>query len=225
MITTSLASVLPSPRCAPEACCTVHPECRSAIGSNMTPVRLKRWSSGALSGWGAGDNIHERLAMLLRCARLLAASCWSRWQTAPWALADDPGPAPAADNPVPPPGDDGQVASAAPATTTTPDGWVLTVTATDESQSPAAALTTASTSRDSIVGGTFHGSLIRPNNAADGHGDRSRRFPTDAMVNNQLHRWTSSIAPDESQCGCLPAHRRPLSGADRRESQLRRRVM
>ena len=47
---------------------------------------------------------------------------------------------------------------------------MLTVTATDESQLPVAPLTTADTSRDYIVGGTFHGSLKRPNNAADAHG-------------------------------------------------------
>jgi hypothetical protein len=91
--------------------------------------------------------------------------------TAPWALADpDPNPVQADADTVAPPGDDGQVASAAPATTTTPDGWVLTVTAADESQLPVAPLTTADTSRDYIVGGMFRGSLKRPGNAADAHG-------------------------------------------------------
>jgi hypothetical protein len=112
-----------------------------------------------------------RSARVLAAARVLGAYTLVAVATAPWALADpDPNPAPADADTAAPPGDDGQVASAAPATTTTPDGWVLTVTATDESQLPVAPLTTASTSRDFIVGGTFHGSLKRPDKAGDGQG-------------------------------------------------------
>jgi MspA len=73
--------------------------------------------------------------------------------TAPLALADPP-----ADDPGPPP-DTGTVASADPGIVTTPDGWVLTVTAKDETQLPVAPLTTATSSREYLVGGTFAGTV------------------------------------------------------------------
>jgi hypothetical protein len=42
---------------------------------------------------------------------------------------------------------------------TTPDGWVLTVVAKDETQLPVAPLTTAVSSREYLVGGTFTGTV------------------------------------------------------------------
>ena len=42
---------------------------------------------------------------------------------------------------------------------TTPDGWVLTVVATNETQLPIAPLTTAVSSREYLVGGTFTGTV------------------------------------------------------------------
>jgi hypothetical protein len=74
--------------------------------------------------------------------------------TSPLALAD---PDPAAD-PGPPP-DNGVVASADPGVVTTPDGWTLTVVAKDESELPVAPLTTAVSSREYLVGGTFTGTV------------------------------------------------------------------
>jgi hypothetical protein len=73
--------------------------------------------------------------------------------TAPMALADPP-----ADDPGPPP-DTGVVASSDPAVVTSPDGWVLTVAAKDETQLPIAPLTTAVSSREYLVGGTFTGTV------------------------------------------------------------------
>jgi hypothetical protein len=73
--------------------------------------------------------------------------------TAPIALADPP-----ADDPGPPP-DNGVVASAEPGVVTSPDGWVLTVVAKDETQLPVAPLTTATSSREYLVGGTFTGTV------------------------------------------------------------------
>ena len=72
---------------------------------------------------------------------------------APVALADPP-----ADDPGPPP-DNGVVGSSDPAVVTSPDGWVLTVAATNESQLPVAPLTTAVSSREYLVGGTFTGTV------------------------------------------------------------------
>ena len=70
--------------------------------------------------------------------------------TAPLALADPE------DGPPP---DNGVVASAEPGIVTTPDGWVLTVVAKDETQLPVAPLTTAVSSREYLVGGTFTGTV------------------------------------------------------------------
>ena len=73
--------------------------------------------------------------------------------TSPLALAD-PGP----DDLGPPP-DNGIVASAEPGVVTSPDGWTLTVVAKDETQLPIAPLTTAVSSREYLVGGTFTGTV------------------------------------------------------------------
>jgi hypothetical protein len=90
--------------------------------------------------------------MLNRFAALAACSLIPLG-TAPIALADPP-----ADDPGPPP-DNGVVASADPGIVTSPDGWVLTVVAKDETQLPVAPLTTATTSREYLVGGTFTGTV------------------------------------------------------------------
>lgn len=81
--------------------------------------------------------------------------------TAPLALADPP----VEGDPGPPP-DNGVVASAEPGVVTTPDGWVLAVAATNETQLPVAPLTTAVSSREYLVGGTFTGTV-------GGHGSTS----------------------------------------------------
>jgi hypothetical protein len=90
--------------------------------------------------------------MLNRFAALAACSLIPLG-TAPIALADPP-----ADDVGPPP-DTGVVASAEPGIVTTPDGWVLTVVAKDETQLPVAPLTTAVSSREYLVGGTFTGTV------------------------------------------------------------------
>ena len=58
-----------------------------------------------------------------------------------------------------PPPDNGIVASAPPGTVMSPDGWQLTVAATNETQLPIAPLTTAVSSREYLVGGTFVGTV------------------------------------------------------------------
>jgi hypothetical protein len=90
--------------------------------------------------------------MLNRVAALAACSLIPLG-TAPLALADPP-----ADDPGPPP-DTGVVATNEPAVVTSPDGWVLTVAATNETQQPVAPLTTAVSSREYLVGGTFTGTV------------------------------------------------------------------
>ncbi len=68
------------------------------------------------------------------------------------------------------PGNQATIESAPPATTTAPDGWVLTVGAKDETLRNIAPLTTAISSRDYDVSGVFVGSLRGPDGAAPPHG-------------------------------------------------------
>jgi hypothetical protein len=90
--------------------------------------------------------------MLNRFATLAAVCMLFPVATAPLASAD-PG-----DDDGPPP-DNGIVASADPGIVTTPDGWILTVAAKDESELPIAPLTTAASSREYLVAGTFTGTI------------------------------------------------------------------
>ena len=57
--------------------------------------------------------------------------------------------------------------SAAPATTKTPDGWTLTISSKDETLLPVAPLTTALSSRDYVVGGTYSAKLTGPASPAE----------------------------------------------------------
>jgi len=88
----------------------------------------------------------NRIAALAACMVIPVA-------TAPLASAEPP-----ADDVGPPP-DNGAVASAEPGIVTTPDGWLLTVLASNETQLPVAPLTTAVSSREYLVGGTFTGTI------------------------------------------------------------------
>jgi hypothetical protein len=112
--------------------------------------------------------------MLFRRVTVAATCMMLSVAVAPPTLADpDPGPT-AADAPAPaadaatPPADDGRVPSAAPVTTKTPDGWTLTLSSKDETQLPVSPLTTALSTREYIVGGTFSGSLSGPSGEARG---------------------------------------------------------
>lgn len=71
----------------------------------------------------------------------------------PAALGTPPGPGAA------PPVDPAKVDSGPEVTTTSPDGWILKVSAKDETQIPIAPLTTAISTREYEVGGVFNGEL------------------------------------------------------------------
>lgn len=58
------------------------------------------------------------------------------------------------------------VESTPPANLKTPDGWTLTVSAADETQAVVPPLTTAVSSREYVVGGTYRGAMSGPD-----HGD------------------------------------------------------
>jgi len=98
--------------------------------------------------------------MLNRFA-ILAVICLSiPIATAPLTAADpnaDPPLIPVADSAPPPP--EGAVLSGDPDIVTTPDGWTLTVSARNETQVNVPPLTTALSSREYLVGGTFTGSV------------------------------------------------------------------
>src|SRR6202790_1864422 len=72
---------------------------------------------------------------------------------APLAVADPP---PDVTNPLPP---EGAVPSAPPGVLDTPDGWHLEVSGANETQVPVAPLTTAITSREYLIAGTFTGKI------------------------------------------------------------------
>ncbi|WP_133762355.1 MspA family porin [Mycobacterium sp. PDNC021] len=92
----------------------------------------------------------NRLATMAAAAGVLLSAT-----VAPLAQADPADPA-GFDGPPP---DTGIVASDEPATVTSPDGWVLTVVAKNETELPVAPLTTAASSREYLVGGTFSGTV------------------------------------------------------------------
>jgi hypothetical protein len=103
--------------------------------------------------------MYKHLAALAACVLVPVA-------TAPLAQADPPPPPPApvdpaavpvnATNPLP---DEGRVPSGPPGVLVTPDGWRLEVTGTNETQLPVAPLTTAISSREYLIAGTFTGKI------------------------------------------------------------------
>lgn len=105
---------------------------------------------------GVGTGLSNRLAVLAAVCALLPV-CASAIAHADPVPPANPTVAPAGDQG--PPLDTGVVASEEPATVTTPDGSVLAVKAEDETQLPIAPLTTAVSSREYLVGGTFTGTV------------------------------------------------------------------
>jgi len=97
----------------------------------------------------------------------LAAVCLTAPVWAAPVVSAQPAPAPpgvppvadAAAAPLPPPPPDGVVPSGPPGVLDTPDGWHLEVLGANESQLPVAPLTTAITSREYLVSGTFTGKI------------------------------------------------------------------
>jgi len=102
--------------------------------------------------------------MISRTAALLGACLLAAAATAPGVSADPPADPPAEPiaNVAPPPGPmpvEAPIASAPPNTLTTPDGWVLSVAATNESLKPVAPLTNSPWSREYLVDGSFKGTV------------------------------------------------------------------
>jgi hypothetical protein len=109
--------------------------------------------------------VSRRPAAVLAALLLLGAT------TVPASADPDPGPDPqpvVAETPVDPPVDDGRVESSPEAVLKSPDGWTQKVSAKDETQRAVAPLTTAISSREYEVGGTFSGTMNGP--GGDPHG-------------------------------------------------------
>ena len=105
--------------------------------------------------------------MVKRYAAVAAICMLIPFGTAPLASADpqpDPSVQPAAnpEAPLPPSSADGAAPSGPPGVLYTPDGCVLTVVGSDESEVPVEPLTTAITSREYDVSGTFTGTIRCP---------------------------------------------------------------
>ena len=113
--------------------------------------------------------------MFLRCLTLFATFAVASALIAPQASADPEAEpavepvveaaeaAPAPPEGVPPPeGPVDLVESSPPATTKSPDGWTLTVSAKDETQRVIQPLTTAVSTREYEVGGVFNASMSGP---------------------------------------------------------------
>lgn len=62
--------------------------------------------------------------------------------------------------------------STPPASTKTPDGWELRLSAKDETHVVIPPLTTALSSREYVVGGTYTGALIGPQEDEPPHGTK-----------------------------------------------------
>jgi hypothetical protein len=102
--------------------------------------------------------LRRGITVFALCGLLVGVSIGSAWaQPDVEPVAADAPPPEAA---PPPPA--GFVESSPPATTTSPDEWTLTLSAKDESQLVVAPLTTALSSREYEVGGTFEGTLTGP---------------------------------------------------------------
>lgn len=97
--------------------------------------------------------------------RLLTGVACLSMATAPPVLADppaDPTIVPAADATQAPALPGGPIPSGNPGTLTTPEGLLLTVSASKESLDPVTALTNTPWSREYVVGGTFSGRVTGP---------------------------------------------------------------
>ncbi|MEI7914825.1 MAG: MspA family porin [Mycobacteriaceae bacterium] len=106
--------------------------------------------------------------MLYRITALLGVGLLAAAASAPQGWADpavDPPVQPAANAapaPPPPPAPGAPlapIASASPGTLTSPDGWVLTVQARNESMEPVASLTNSPWSREYLVDSSFEGTV------------------------------------------------------------------
>ncbi|OHU00805.1 hypothetical protein BKG60_06430 [Mycobacterium syngnathidarum] len=100
----------------------------------------------------------------------------------------------------------GSVPSAAPATLPTPEGWTLSVKAVDETQIAVEPLTTAISSREYLVGGTFLGEVTGAGKAALTGGTLEAGYQIGCGITADVvdARFGGNITPSLSSAG-LPS--------------------
>lgn len=150
--------------------------------------------------------------MLKRFAILAAMCLLVPVGTAPLAGADPdpdvPG-VPVAD--AGPPPDNGVVASADPGILTTPEGATLTVSAKDETQLPIPPLTTALSSREYLVGGTFNGSVKGSSGSTGGSLQVGYQIGCGINAGNIKPFFGIGVTPSISAAG-VPSIAVPITG-------------
>jgi hypothetical protein len=97
------------------------------------------------------------VSVLMVAAALMATAAPASAEPEP--ATPDPAVATVAAAEATPPVDDGKVASSPPATTKAPDGTTLTISAKNETQMPAAPLTTALSTREYVAAGVFNAAV------------------------------------------------------------------
>lgn len=115
-----------------------------------------------------------------------------------------PIPAPPAPDVAPVPEvDNGTVPSAAPGILPTPEGWTLSVKAVDETQLDVAPLTTAVSSREYLVGGTFLGEVTGSGKAALAGGTLEAGYQIGCGISADVvdARFGGNITPSLSSAG------------------------
>ncbi|MEV0669202.1 MspA family porin [Mycobacterium sp. NPDC050441] len=109
--------------------------------------------------------------------------------------------------------DIGIVASGEPTVATTPDGWVLTLAAKDETQLPIPPLTTAQSSREFLAGATFTGSVTGAGSATLNGGTLEAGYQIGCGIELSAVRLTGSLglssSVSQSGLGSLSA---PIQG-------------
>ena len=105
-------------------------------------------------------------AVTLACVTSVSPA-WADPAVAPDAeVVADAAAAPAPEEPA----ESDVVESTPPAHLETPDGWTLTVSASDETRAVVPPLTTAISSREYVVGGTYRGAMTGPDSGDNPHG-------------------------------------------------------
>lgn len=99
--------------------------------------------------------------------------------------------------------DNGAVPSAPPGILPTPEGWILSVKAVDESQLAVAPLTTAVSSREYLVGGTFLGEIAGSGTAALAGGTLEAGYQIGCGISADVvdARFGGNITPSLSSVG------------------------
>lgn len=99
--------------------------------------------------------------------------------------------------------DNGAMPSAPPGILPTPEGWILSVKAVDESQLAVAPLTTAVSSREYLVGGTFLGEIAGSGTAALAGGTLEAGYQIGCGISADVvdARFGGNITPSLSSVG------------------------